>query len=659
MLRIRSLILLILLIFTLSNETATIRSSKRPIRSYFISKILNFRIFQRRPTIKSSTILPITIDEVGSVKATVFENRDIDRLVDFYDLMALNPFDREQVHNQREKNNQKDKLSSLPVEVLRYIIEFLDSKSVLNLRQVNRNLLISHIEGNRLELFSSLSGKISKNLDCLYKSTSSAYHLNSLNRPLKYLLIHDTRVIHQYIDILPGKVSNNDNVVEFIKNIEIEFDSVSGLDEFLLIALKFYRRTDLSAFLELLEAVLKGKIFNFGDIFDSLKIRVNDLLFYSCKYNFLCIGKSILKEEGMFDFDIADLYSGALSCLSSDYLSMFKIIILTLSKTSFNHGILKLLIEKAVIHKRSEYLEEIFKLFSEITIPLSFCLFTAIEFDNLDMIKVILKYRGDSDFEVNNDEGYNPIELAIRRNLPDAIELFSNYYGKFKEKSLEAIKLAILWNSFDALKKFIEIICSSENDFLDSIYLKSSICSFLNLTISSKNISALKLLLENISSKSLKKFYSPEFDMKIILKDFNPLILSINLNFIDGLKVLIDHFGIEALNLKDQLGRNSFLYSLTVEDYNTSLLIADLNPRIINDIDKFGNNALHLLLNQNCPFDIIKTFADKYNFNWNQKNSNYLSPLDLLKETKELDEEKKCELHLIINMKYKPIMNNK
>lgn len=651
MLRVRSLILLILLIFTLSNETATIRSPKRRTRSYVISKILNFRIFQRRPTIKSSTILPVSSDEVGSVKVTVSGNRDIDKLADFYDLMTLNPFDREQVHSQKQKNNQKDKLSNLPIEVLININGFLDSESVLSLRQVNRNLLISHIEENRSKLYSSLAPRITTNFNCLYKVTTSAYHLNSLTRPLKYLSSHDTRKIQQYIDRLPGKVSNN--VIDRVKNIEKELDSVSGLDEFLLAALHFYRRTDLVAFLELFEALLKGKIINFVDVFDSLEINVNDLIFYSCKYNYLCIGKSILKEEGgMFDIDVADLYSGALSCLSSDYLSMFKVILLTLSKTSFNHGILKPLIEKAVIHKSSEYLEEIFKLFSEITIPLSFCLFTAIEVENLDMIKVILKYRGDSDFEVNNYQGYNPIELATIRNLPDAIELFSNYYEKFKEKSLDAINLAIRWKSFDALKKIIEIICSLENEFLDSIYSKSSICSFLNLAISSENLLALKLLLENISSKSLKYFYSPEFDKKIFLKDFNfnPIFLSIQVNFIDGLKALIDHFGVRALYLKDQLGRNSFLYSVTVEDYNTALLIADLNPGtgIINDIDKFGNNALHLLLNQNCPFDIIKTFADKYNFNWNQKNSSNLSPLDLLKETKELDDDQKSELDLII-----------
>ena len=161
-------------------STTTIKPSKQTIRAKCWNNIMNFRIFEYKGTIKSSKILPIDY----SIKEAVSEFPENNRSYGFQDFLSLNPFDEESIEKLKEKFIQIGRLSNIPFKALERITEFLDCRSVLNLRQACRNILIAHIEASRFKFYTSLGPRINNNLSCLFRTTNSAYYLNLFYRPL-------------------------------------------------------------------------------------------------------------------------------------------------------------------------------------------------------------------------------------------------------------------------------------------------------------------------------------------------------------------------------------------------------------------------------------------------------------------------------------------
>ena len=74
----------------------------------------------------------------------------------------------------------------------------------------------------------------------------------------------------------------------------------------------------------------------------------------------------------------------------------------------------------------------------------------------------------------------------------------------------------------------------------------------------------------------------------------------------EGFDLLISHFGINILKIRDAHGRNAFLVAVLLEKYDFVSKIVSLDLLCIHQRDKNGDNALHLAIKKNHHFDSIK-----------------------------------------------------
>lgn len=254
--------------------------------------------------------------------------------------MDLNPLDEGQVAFQYSLSirNEVDLLSSLCPKVLEIIYQFLTSDDVSNMRAVSRRFLIYHLETSRLELFEIIRPRIDEGFECLYKSTLSATYLNSLKAPLSALLLTD---------------SNNQEIIELSDSGHLEF--------FFIKTLQYYHQNDICAYWELVEVILRTKIFYPQEFVRTLGFKFDEAFRYACKFGLLCLGKTILKYSILSDG--LDLYSGCFICLKEDHLTLFTVIINFLASGTIQAQCITDLLEEAVTEGKLEYIKLLFEKF--------------------------------------------------------------------------------------------------------------------------------------------------------------------------------------------------------------------------------------------------------------------------------------------------------
>ena len=581
------------------------------------------RIFRWTICGYDSAIVPI---EPVKLERDPFPENDLDELSS---LMELDPFDLAKVSDQhgiskerRLTTNPKDLLSNLPDSLLDFIFEFLPQDDWKTMRGLNHNLLVIYICVSRSRFIKSLSPRIQSGFEILQESTLSASFLNQLELPLKMLLSNETRY--------KGFGSINLNVAmsspRYLSTIEESLDVTTNLKQLINFALQFYRYKDITAFLNLLEAVSKGRIFNLRSAPYEFGIVEGDLLFLACREGHLCLVKTLLRSG--FKFDTPVIYSALSVCVSAGHFKVFQRM-LQFSYRKSLIGAISIVgyLEESIKTQRVDFVKFLFENYPCLSKMESRCLSLCILVKNIHIMKLILKYRSDLDFFSDCEEiQMNMLEYAAKRNFFEAIALICDYESGLKllRKSSSSIRFAIHFESDESIAILINLV--TRYGSLDSVYNIKEILPLLVNSMLSSNLQALKLILNNLTSRFLQEF---DTDIDELSSCKNIIHYAITKDAKQAFDAILDHFHPSALDMTDVYGKNAFMIAVESGKFYCARKIARINPNSIHKLDIYRNNALHILLKSDHSLDLIKTFAFAFELNWEAVNSDGQTPISL------------------------------
>lgn len=600
------------------------------------SRIFKWRICGRDIEVNPAVVIPIerdfTAEETRFYSNLVVSSRD--DYDTFQDLLTLDPRNKNMLFHQMSQCNISglDLLSNLCFDILNYITDFLNLESYLNLRMVNRMFLINQIETSRFKFYKSIGSKISSGFDNFHRSTLSASYFNSLEKPLHYLLSNENRTVtrYYYCKRLDGSISRS--VIEDVKEIQNKLDKVTNFIDFIMLSIHFYRRTDLSAFWELLEVLLKIEFINPAGFITYTGFEAEEILYRACQLGCLCIVKSLLNDR--YVVTRLNLYSGAFTALESGHFKLFKFIILKLKKSSIIKQEIDNLLEKAVSLDKVQFAQFLFDVFGFLSYSDSPILFFAIRNRNIEMTRMIISFKGVPTIYKCFYFDMRALEIAAKFNFHEGIRYFLWIDDRIDLTLIaSAIKVAIRFHSFEALQTLIEDVAAYNP--LDDIYSKSFINVFLSTSITYRNEDAIKFILRKITYKSIDEL-GHDFENVHTSNIYfcNMIHYSIKCKFEQGLDALIEHFGIKSLEATDGLGRTPFLLAINYKSLYYAVKIAQLNPKSVMIPDIGGNTALHFMITSGYSLEFIKEISDLNLLCWETRNNSNLTPLDILETVK-------------------------
>ena len=549
------------------------------------------------------------------------------------ELLTLNPSNRENTNELISKCKNCDRLSNLCFDLLNWVLRFLDFESLLNLGRVNRTFLIYQIQSSRFILFKNIESKITSGVEICHKSTLSASYLNNLERPLHHLLTKEKRVISRYYYSNQIDGTRSESLKDTLSEIEKKLDRVTDLNSFLLLSLQFYRRTDIKAYWELFEVLLKIGFIDPDSLIRISEFGVEDILLYSCQIGCLCVIKSLLKENSTLLK--RHLCSGAYIALDFGHFKVFKTIFNSLKNMNMKIEEINDFLRKAVLSNRIEFARLLFETFEQLSSSDSSILFMAIRKRNIETIKLIVSFKGVDCIYQFLGLNMCALDLTAKNNFHEGTKYFLQVDGRATPSMISsAIKFAIRYNASESLKVLIEEVLSFSP--LDEFVSKHDIAIFLASCVVNRNISALKLILSSIDLKTFKSLgliLDSSLSTKISI--FSSVIhYAIEFKFQEGFEALIEHFGVDALDVKDGNGRTPFLFAVHKKNLDFALTIAKLNPDSVKIHDKNGNTALHVIMSPSFPLPFIKAISELNLISWEARNEALLTPLDILDSNK-------------------------
>ena len=551
-------------------------------------------------------------------------------------LLKLDPFDMVEVAHQyeiastRNPDKMRFEMSNFCPYILENIYEYLELNERLKMRGVSRSFLVHHLCFSRTVLYSKLGIRIISGFNLIHKSTLSAILFNQLERPLKDLLSPHTRKIKACIPCPKIDGSPSDNLTNEINEIAVSLDQTTRFDEFLMLSLHFYRRTDTMAYYELVEVILKAEIFDKEAFINNLQVNLFDAFKFSCRKNLLCLGKSIIKLENELDNGLT-CFSGAFICIISNNLVLFESILKFLSTIdTLENERLSYLFERTISMGNLTYIRLVIMYLPQLADVPSLCIFKAILSKQTEILEEIVKFRGVKDFDKISNEGLTPIEMASKLNFFEGIEIICKYHRMnsstaklpnfFRESS--SLKLAIIFKSTEAFRTIINEIVSYRP--LDLVYSGDAIAKLILIAITAKDQEALKLLLEGISKKPIRS-------LQIAHESNDPIRHAINCNYMAGFDLLVEHFGVIILEFIDSRGRDSFLFAIRSGKFDFAFKIAELNRNVIAARDLSGNNALHTALKNSNSQSIESILRlTRLKVSWYTPNYDDMTPIDIL-----------------------------
>jgi hypothetical protein len=600
-----------------------------------LSQIFRWRICGSESGVNSAVVVPVErefiVEEIISRQhydvSTEFNNNN-----NFLSLLKLDPQNEEILLNQYEqcKISKADQLSNLCLDLLNYVTDFLDFDSNLNLRAANRRFLLNQIERSRIEFYQVTAPKISGGFDICHKSTLSASYFNRLERPLHHLLWKEKRKIVRFYYYRRLNGSLRRGVVTDIEEIGRNLDKVTKFIEFLNLSISFYRRTDLKAFWELIEALLKTRMLPITNFIDCVGFKSEFIFFNACRLGHLCIIKALFNDSK--EVIELDLHNGVLAALSFGHLKVFKLIIMKMKEFRFNDWVFTDLLEKTVLNSEIEFTEFLLKSFDHFVLSDSSILSFAIRNRNLKMLELIISYGGNHFISNYFCFNLSAFELAAKFNFFEGIAYFLRIGSDQIDSSLiaAAIKLAIQSHAHESVKVLIEEV--TRTNPLNEIYSKQTLSELLSASISYLNIDAMKIILERINSRSID-----EIGLVFVNRQTatcNLIHYAVKFDFKPGFDLLISHFGIEALEETDGLGRTPFLLAVSSKNLYFALKIAELNPKSVMIPDLNGDTALHLMISSDFPLEFIKPISSLNLLRWDAQNHSLLTPFDILDSIK-------------------------
>ena len=567
----------------------------------------------------------------------------MDSFLEFKALLLLDPNNIQQIDAQYEITRKRrdpraklDRLTDLCESLLPVVYEFLDRESIVQLRATNRNMLLFDLIHGRKQLQLLLSSKIRSGFSCLQNSTLSAFYLLKMRRPLSSLVSKDLNYKSSVISPM---------TLKDIKILEYRLDNVTDLKELLLIALKYYRMTDFTAFWELVEVIMKTKLLQADEFFHIINFTIDDVFNFACQYGLLCLAKHLLQEQAVPNIPL--LYSGCFICIYNDNYKLFKLIVCEIYRNNFKmEQKLVNLLGQAVINGKLEYLKLLLKMFPTLSDFRSTCLFLAINYKNTTVMNYLLTFEEDLNYRELSCSGYNLIEYAVKKNFSEGVEILCKTEGiPAKFFGIFTLKTAINCGANESLGILLKQI--TRNFSLDLIFTSLEISLLIKKCLTKRNSVALKMILESVSSRSLE--YFQVLNEEKAANNYNFITYAIEIDFIEAFDILVDHFGVEALEQVDNLGNSPFLIAVTNGSIELIQRIEKLNHKSVHITDNNQNNALHLALQLKQSYQVINTISG-FNLNWEAENFESLTPIDLLKHLSNfLTEKEFMNIYNIVN----------
>ena len=534
---------------------------------------------------------------------------------DLANLMALNPEDKDQVKEQYEITYKrpfygtgKDLLSVRDSRLLQVLSEFLSEKDALKIRALNRSLLLDQIISSRSQLRLLLKPKITSGFDVLHGNTLSA---SVLLGPLSKLI----------------KMYNFNNMVDNPAEIEIyeeALNSATNLKDLLVSVLFFLRHTNMTVCMELLEAIVKAKIFEDEDYFlPKLQIANNALFSRACYAGHLCLVKTLLaKSDNMIGGN--ELSNGLLDSIRNDHFEIFKLV-LNSSKDILTIDADTDLLTISISNQRLQFVQLLFYEYKALKYIPHPCLCLSLFTKNLEIIEFVLKMRGDLDFDRDREFGLNALEMAASLDHLQSLKLLFRYPAAYSLlRRPNSLLKVIQAKSKDCLKYLLKKL----NEPIDIVFGQHEAIVLLTEAIFTHEISIVRLLLSNLKSKILQDVCIRYDNGPSIIT--NAVQMAIKEDFQEGFEALIDHFGAAILALTDVLGRNSFMIAVLCGNIYFVNRIAELFPELLNKRDDQRNNALHMMFVMNPSNEFIKEIS-KLKIDWRAINRAGKMPIEMLK----------------------------
>ena len=588
---------------------------------------------RRRPSIISRLLSFVICGKDSVIIPDIYEGspRHLNHLLELSELMEMDPFDPAQLRNQYVISEQRkaavngnDSLTNLPADLLYFILDFVPMKDLSKLRNVNRTSLVTYIAYSRYRFIKTLKSKIKSGFELLENSTRSADLLNQLRNPLARLQSAKTRINRNELMETPFRALSVPQ--EIMNGLGNELESATHLKQFIDSALVFYFHTDMLSFVDLLEAIAKGQIFNIENSLESINLTREELCHLACQRGAVCLVKTLLKSENQMT--PVSIYSGSHISVVNGHFKLFKILLGhsdrdTLIQSKYLVGYL----EEAVRKNRAEFVEFLFQAYPILSISETKCLKLCMRNKKPRIMQLILHHRNDRDFiHEFNSERSNILEYAAELNFTEAIEMICNYESGLSilRASPSPLRFAIGNDANDAVSLLISLM--TRMGPLDQTYGQFQMTETLATALINSDIPALKLILAYLSSNSLK-----DFDHRIeqLGSSSNLVHFTIKQGMIEAFDVLLDHFEPSALDLVDHNGRNAFMVAAFFGKFDFAVKIARLRPVSIHGFDNEGNNSLHLLLSSDHPLELIKTFILTFKLNWVALNDAEVSAVDL------------------------------
>lgn len=523
------------------------------------------------------------------------------------------------------ETSSKNPFERLIFEILTEVVKYLDRASCLQLRSCSKHLLNEYTNTSNTLLLSHLRPKITSGLNCLNKDRLCSTLLLPFAKNLKVLLNFEdssallARCFRKEVFAMSMKAELVDLIIEMGAS-----DCFIG---FLKKAVYFYNRADKFLGWKLTETVFRLNLLTFEEVLLLSGSDYSFLFLIACRLNLSFIRENLLK----FEAHRLNLVNGCNTCIEFDQMTGLEKILQTATNFNYFNGENEdviALIEASLVRSRFEAVRLLTNTFPSLAQVTSRYIFWAVRAENLTALNFIaLNYGTDA----VNDNGMNVLELAAQRDYWQGIEVLLRLnQNPSAEVYFNAVIVAVASNSVRSLNLLINEIDRiwSFRDAVERIAIKRLIIQALEIgngrslstILSASPADILTVNIEPGTAASTAQLFELLLD---------PIRKAIELDFLEGLNILVQFGGIDLVSRRDCLGRTPFLCAAYEGKAKIAKYIAELDPTQVNAVDSDGNNALHLaFIFLKSPMPFVKKIRHLY-IDWEQLNKNNLSPIDI------------------------------
>ena len=340
-------------------------------------------------------------------------------------------------------------------------------------------------------------------------------------------------------------------------------------------------------------------------------------------------GRSTFFSNALSEKEVDQLFGDCKKFIEKGKFLFFRFALIKI-KSYINNLRIVALLEESIKYQRLDCAELLFEHFDHLTVLPSKVIFMALKTEKSRIINFILKNRTIEDQNLKEDMFMAPYESAAMMNQHKAIKSMMNQWSDTKLIWLPKVfNIAISYESVKTLKTVIKNLKISDRiESLDSVFNKFMLLGFIIKSVERKSMPLLTTLIDALSKDFLN---DKDIHFKIDEIHSNPVIKAISADFDQGLKYMVDHFGVEIIKQKDNLGYTAFHVAFHYLSPRTAKYIASICPDQINSTDIMGNNALHIVLRDTTanPMKFFESISE-LGIDWEMKNFEGKTPSDLL-----------------------------